>query len=337
MDEQIGRLVGNLLASGREVFLPGVGSLYTERQGARRLSKRWVQPPRRAVSFSSHERGTSLEASIARAASCDADTARQAYGRWLSRALVDGTLTVIGVGTLRDKHFTPTPEFSARLNPQGEEPVRIKPARRFDWVLWTGIAAIVGVVGFVAFWWMNDRSFSLNPDRRPTVAQTAGALQTSAESAVQPTHTEAETALTRPQPASEQQPAASQPQPAVSRDDSAANAGQATRPEDSAHASGTPEATRPDPSANANETSGAPASLVSGRKYVVFGVFSSPANAARAAESVAAKNGALRCGIYRFGNKLLVSPFESDDAQACTLFIRAHAGEFSDLWIYTAR
>lgn len=330
MDEQIGRLVGNLLASGREVFLPGVGSLYTERQGARRLSKRWVQPPRRAVSFSSHERGTSLEASIARAASCDADTARQAYGRWLSRALVDGTLTVIGVGTLRDKHFTPTPEFSARLNPQGEEPVRIKPARRFDWVLWTGIAAIVGVVGFVAFWWMNDRSFSLNPDRRPTVTQTAGALQTSAESAARPTQTEAETASTRPQPASEQQPAAS-------RDDSAANAGQTTRTEDSASASGTPEATRPDPSANANGTPGAPASLVSGRKYVVFGVFSSPANAARAAESIAAKNGALRCGIYRFGSKLLVSPFESDDAQACTLFIRAHAGEFSDLWIYTAR
>ena len=33
MEEQIGRLVGNLLAGGGEIFLPGVGSLYTERQG----------------------------------------------------------------------------------------------------------------------------------------------------------------------------------------------------------------------------------------------------------------------------------------------------------------
>ena len=31
MEEQIGRLVGNLLAGGGEIFLPGVGSLYTER------------------------------------------------------------------------------------------------------------------------------------------------------------------------------------------------------------------------------------------------------------------------------------------------------------------
>ena len=29
MEEQIGRLVGNLLAGGGEIFLPGVGSLYT--------------------------------------------------------------------------------------------------------------------------------------------------------------------------------------------------------------------------------------------------------------------------------------------------------------------
>ena len=45
MEEQIGRLVGNLLAGGGEIFLPGVGSLYTERQGARRLNRRTVLPP----------------------------------------------------------------------------------------------------------------------------------------------------------------------------------------------------------------------------------------------------------------------------------------------------
>ena len=36
MTEQVGRLVGNLLAGGGEVFLPGVGTLYTERRPARR-------------------------------------------------------------------------------------------------------------------------------------------------------------------------------------------------------------------------------------------------------------------------------------------------------------
>ena len=39
MEEQIGRLVGNLLAGGGEIFLPGVGSLYTGGSTVRRLSR----------------------------------------------------------------------------------------------------------------------------------------------------------------------------------------------------------------------------------------------------------------------------------------------------------
>ena len=53
MVNEINRLVGDLLAEGGEVFLPGVGSLYTERRGARRISRRSVLPPSRAVSFTS--------------------------------------------------------------------------------------------------------------------------------------------------------------------------------------------------------------------------------------------------------------------------------------------
>lgn len=45
MVNEINRLVGDLLAGGGEVFLPGVGSLYTERRGARRISRRSVVPP----------------------------------------------------------------------------------------------------------------------------------------------------------------------------------------------------------------------------------------------------------------------------------------------------
>ena len=65
MEEQIGRLVGNLLAGGGEIFLPGVGSLYTERQGARRLNRRTVLPPSRTVAFTSQQRGVSLVDEIA--------------------------------------------------------------------------------------------------------------------------------------------------------------------------------------------------------------------------------------------------------------------------------
>lgn len=77
--------------------------------------------------------------------------------------------------------------------------------------------------------------------------------------------------------------------------------------------------------------------MTSKRSYVVLGVFSTPENAARAARNAASGDVAVTCGVYRFGAKFMVSPFESDDPKACALFIRAHAERFPGMWTYTAR
>lgn len=77
--------------------------------------------------------------------------------------------------------------------------------------------------------------------------------------------------------------------------------------------------------------------MTSGRHYVVMGVFSSEQNAERAAREASAEEVAMTCGIYRFGAKFMVSPFESDDPEACRLFISAHAERFPGMWTYTAR
>ena len=77
--------------------------------------------------------------------------------------------------------------------------------------------------------------------------------------------------------------------------------------------------------------------MLSGRHYVVLGVFSTPENAARAAADAEARDASVRCGVYRFGNKFMVSPFEAPDAEACTLFIRNYSDRFPGLWTYTAR
>ena len=60
MTEQVNRLIGNRLAAGCELFLPGVGSLYTDQRGARRVSKRMVEPPCRVVLFTPQERGSNI-------------------------------------------------------------------------------------------------------------------------------------------------------------------------------------------------------------------------------------------------------------------------------------
>ena len=180
MEEQIGRLVGNLLAGGGEIFLPGVGSLYTERQGARRLNRRTVLPPSRTVAFTSQQRGVSLVDEIARVMreaggyeNPEAE-AQAVYDRWIARVHRADLLTVEGVGELKFKNFIPDEAFDLRLNPQGREPVRVRVQRRFDWPLWVGIAAIGIAAVYGGFGGFRSRCSPGTGDRRNASGAGAG-------------------------------------------------------------------------------------------------------------------------------------------------------------------
>lgn len=295
MEEQIGRLVGNLLAGGGEIFLPGVGSLYTERQGARRLNRRTVLPPSRTVAFTSQQRGVSLVDEIARVMreaggyeNPEAE-AQAVYDRWIARVHRADLLTVEGVGELKFKNFIPDEAFDLRLNPQGREPVRVRVQRRFDWPLWVGIAAI----GIAAVY--GGREFLLLYPEAPEAA-----------------------AVT-------EIPAASD------------SFGTVEAPDALVEAPPTERSVAGESAAHPAQEQDAPTALLSGRHYVVLGVFSTEENARRAVRETEARESALRCRIYRFGGKFMVSPFSSDDAGACAQFIRVQDGRFPDMWTYTAR
>lgn len=355
MVDQVNRLAGNLLAAGGELYLPGVGSLCVRFRGARRLSARLVEPPSREVVFTSQQRGVSLVDEIARvlrdAAPAEtpcsdtdgtpvsssasvvssapvapqreqaqvASQARDIYDRWLSRTQQDGVLTIEGVGVLKFKNFTPDEAFDRRINPQGHTPVRIHRPRRFDGVMWIGIAAIVFVVAFTAYWWLGNR--------RDAVA---------GRSASEPV-----TLVAAAPAATEHSAAAEASADGVGADSvtdpAAAGTASAASGAEGAAQDAAPALRAEAPADTAPAADGEPARLVSGRRYVVLGVFSTPENAARATQLAREKEGSFRCGVYRFGAKFMVSPFESEDAEACTLFIRAHAETFPGMWTYTAR
>ncbi|MFQ8595198.1 MAG: hypothetical protein ACLSAM_04835 [Alistipes onderdonkii] len=325
MVDEVNRLVGNLLAAGSGVFLPGVGSLFVERRGARRLSKRSVQPPCRVVSFSSQQ---------PRTLHCDAAGAQDVYDRWLSRTREGDVLTIEGVGVLKFKNFTLAPAFDRLLNPQGHEPVRIKPARRLDWALWVGIAAIVIAAGFGGAEFLRINSSDIpEPGAAAEVARTLPAADagipadSSATAGVTDDGTATAVAGTK---AAETDVAGSSAAGAAGTADSAGDRADAAV----TRADAKPAGLRP---GSAARVSTEPASLVSGHRYVVLGVFSTPENAARAAADAEARDASVRCGVYRFGNKFMVSPFEAPDAEACTLFIRNYSDRFPGLWTYTAR
>jgi len=72
----------------------------------------------------------------------------------------------------------------------------------------------------------------------------------------------------------------------------------------------------------------------SGRNYVVLGIFSAERNARRAIADAQAKADDLTLGLYRYGDKLMVSVYESDDAADAQRFINAHSSAFDGLWVY---
>ena len=205
--------------------------------------------------------------------------------------------------------------------------MRIKPARRLDWALWVGIAAIVIAAGFGGAEFLRINSSDIpEPGAAAEVARTlpvadAGIpVDSSATAGVTDEGTATAVAGTK---AAETDVAGSSAAGAAGTADSAGD-----------RADAKPAGLRP---GSAARVSTEPASLVSGHRYVVLGVFSTPENAARAAADAEARDASVRCGVYRFGNKFMVSPFEAPDAEACTLFIRNYSDRFPGLWTYTAR
>ena len=243
-------------------------------------------------------------------------------------------LTIEGVGVLKFKNFTLAPAFDRLLNPQGHEPVRIKPARRLDWALWVGIAAIVIAAGFGGGEFLRINSSDIpEPGAAAEVARTLPAADagipadSSATAGVTDDGTAMAVAGTK---AAETDVAGSSAAGAAGTANSAGDRADAAV----TRADAKPAGQRP---GSAPRVSTEPASLVSGHRYVVLGVFSTPENAARAAADAEARDASVRCGVYRFGNKFMVSPFEAPDAEACTLFIRNYSDRFPGLWTYTAR
>lgn len=151
MVQEVNRLVGDLLAAGERLLLPGIGSLVPVTRPARRISKREVMPPMRAVEFRREERGLSLVERIAVAAACTVEESEEVYARWKGHTLIDGVLTIAGVGVVKQDHFKAESAFEQRLNPEGVKPILLKRRRRFDWTYLLGIIAVV--VAIVIGWY----------------------------------------------------------------------------------------------------------------------------------------------------------------------------------------
>lgn len=161
MVNEVNKLIYNTLAEHNVVVLPRVGSLGIVRRMAKMEGNRVVAPTF-AVEFSSAEEGVSLCDIIASVANISSSEAEDIYLRWLDKVKEGNTLTISGVGTLRDKSFVTDTELQKALNLADKVPMKIHSRSRKPYL---AIAAVVvALLGVGAYLFLaNDRVASPAP------------------------------------------------------------------------------------------------------------------------------------------------------------------------------
>lgn len=290
MVNEINKIVRNTLLSGKNLFLPGTGSLTVVQFGASQISKKQIRPPYKRVAFIKDECGVSLVDEIARIAGVDAVRAREIYDMWLNNVTAGEVMTIGGVGVVRNGIFSGEKEFVSILNPGGSEPVKVKTLS--DGILYVFSAlCCLFALGVALFIWRESRNEN-HPASQPVVA------------AVQPA-----------------------PEPSPIETEDSVVAAVVPEPEEKA---GMPAAETPTDKNTVRNS-------VAGSHYVVLGIFSTEENAFNAVKSAAQVDPAVKCSVFRYSDKYMVSLFDSADMNECTSYKRTVDALFPDLWIYTKR
>ena len=115
MVNEINKLIFNSLLKYSAVHLPHVGTLYIKRLSAE-LNGGKLQAPVTVVDYSSTASAISIVEIIANQASVSIEEADDIYARWHNRTCNESTVSIEGVGTLRNKSFITSTELSIALN-----------------------------------------------------------------------------------------------------------------------------------------------------------------------------------------------------------------------------
>lgn len=313
---EVNKIVYNMLISGKGVFLPEVGTLYIEHQGARKLSENRLAGPRNIVTFASQPQAPSLVEEIVSVAGCSAEQAQDIYNRWLQKTRQEGVLTIEGVGVLKGKSFVADAAFNSAINPKGVKTIVIR-RKSHAWIYVLCALCVAVAMGFFAYIMWGDKILAASDKTAEsevvaTSENTVAADSLSADNAAQ-------TNL------ADEGVVADDGQSLPSEDASAAtNAANTISPENAEQKNTVSPATHKDYFAY----------------YVVAGVFSTEQNAERAVASFKAKVPNAVCAIVPRGEKYMVTLFGSDKQEECTAFINANrdlSPELSSLWIYNKR
>ena len=147
---EVNKIIYNMLVSGRGVYLPDVGSLYIERQAARKISADKLLSPRNVVAFQSSEQAPSLVNEIVAVAGCSTEQATDIYQRWSVKTREGNNIKIGGVGVLNHKSFVMESEFASAINPKGVKTIVIR-RRSNTWLYAICAVCVLVALGFCGY------------------------------------------------------------------------------------------------------------------------------------------------------------------------------------------
>lgn len=295
---EVNKIIYNMLVSGRGVYLPEVGSLYIERQAARKISADKLLSPRNVVAFQSGEQAPSLVAEIVAVAGCSDEQAADIYQRWSAKTREGSNIKIGGVGVLNQKSFVMESDFASAINPKGVKTIVIR-RRSNTWLYALCTVCVLVALGFLGY-------IMFGGEQKPTVKRAESIAQAEA------------------QPAAEQSVA----EPADAE-------GQVNTTDNTTATATTATTTSSDALTQAAQTTDtAMTTSVDYEYYVVMGIFSTEENAQRAIEQAESRIKDLNCKVLPFKDKFMVTLFGSDKIGDCNSFANSYRDIYADLWVY---
>ena len=296
---EVNKIIYNMLVSGRGVYLPEVGSLYIERQAARKISADKLLSPRNVVAFQSGEQAPSLVAEIVAVAGCSDEQAADIYQRWSAKTREGSNIKIGGVGVLNHKSFVMESDFASAINPKGVKTIVIR-RRSNTWLYALCTVCVLVALGFLGY-------IMFGGEQKTAVKRAESIAQTEAQPAVE-------------QGAAE--PAVAEGQVNTTDNTTAAVTTAATTTSSDALTQTV------QPADTAATTS------VDYEYYVVMGIFSTEENAQRAIAQAESRIKDLNCKVLPFKDKFMVTLFGSDKIGDCNSFANSYRDIYADLWVY---
>ena len=182
---EVNKIIFNMLISGRGVYLPEIGTLYIERQGAKKIADNKLLSPRNVVSFNTQMQAPSLVEEIVQIAHCDINQAQDIYNRWRAKTQEKNIVTIEGIGKLTDKSFVVESEFNKTINPKGLKTLIVRRRQSHAWLFILSGVCIIIALGIFAYllWGEGISTTTIKPTTPPAtnteiVAQPADTLTT---------------------------------------------------------------------------------------------------------------------------------------------------------------